>query len=81
MHVKMRVIQCGSSVMGIQMKLMKVSGTDKNRMVQEFQHCTESKLTEDSRMKRQRTQFASSVMGIQMKLMKVIRTRENRIVQ
>jgi hypothetical protein len=65
----------------IQMKLMKVICMIENRMVQEYQHCTESQLIEAMTMKIHLIQFASSVTGIQMKLMKVICTIKNRMVQ
>jgi hypothetical protein len=65
---------------GIQMQLMKGICMIQNRMVQEFQHCTESQLIEDMTMKMHLIRFASSVTAIQMKLMKVICMIENRLV-
>jgi hypothetical protein len=68
----MQLIQFASNVTGIQMKLMKVIHMIENKMVEEFQHCTESQLIEAMTMKMHLVQFASSVTAIQMKLMKVI---------
>jgi hypothetical protein len=81
MTMKMLLIQFASSVTAIQMKLMKVICMIENRMVQEFQHCTESQLIGVMNLKMDMIQFASNVTAIQMKLMKVIRTCENRMVQ
>jgi hypothetical protein len=58
MKVTMHVIQFASSGTVIQMKLMKVIYMIQNIIVQELQHCTESKLTEVSRIKRQKIQSA-----------------------
>jgi hypothetical protein len=52
MKMKMQVIQFASSVTVIQKKLMEVVGNVKNSMVQEFQHRTESELTEDPKIRR-----------------------------
>jgi hypothetical protein len=79
MNMKMHLIQFASRLMVIQMKLMKVICTGENRMTQELQHCTGSRLIEVMTIKMHLIQFASSVKANQMKLMKTICSRENRM--
>jgi hypothetical protein len=58
MTMQMHVIQFASNVKVIRVQLTKVISIFQNRMVQEIQHCTESQLIEDPRMKRERAQSA-----------------------
>jgi hypothetical protein len=60
---------------------MKVIHNMKNKMNQEFQHCSESSLIEVMKMKMHSIQFALIVNLIQMKWMKVIYTIENMMNQ
>jgi hypothetical protein len=59
---------------------MKVICTRKNNP-QQFQHCSESQLTEVIKMKIHSIQFGLIVNLIQMKWMKVTHTRENMMNQ
>jgi hypothetical protein len=63
------------------MKLMKVSGKNKNMMIQEFQHFAELQLFQDSNLKMLPIQFVSMMMVIRMKLMKVICNDKNMMIQ
>jgi hypothetical protein len=60
---------------------MKVIYTMKNILIQEFQHCLESKQIEVMKMKRLLIQFALIVKVIQMKLMKVTDNMKNILIQ
>jgi hypothetical protein len=73
--------QCASIVNLIPMKWMKVIHTLKNRMSQEFEHCSESQLIEVMNLKMQTTQFGVIVNLIQMKWMKMIYIRKNMMNQ
>jgi hypothetical protein len=64
-------------MMGIQMKLTKVTCTLKNMISREFQPDMESQLIQGSMIKMPEIQFVSMMMGIQIKLMKMICKAKN----
>jgi hypothetical protein len=77
----MHPIQFVSTMMVIQMKLMKAICNLKNMTNQEFQLDMEQQLMQLTKMKMHPIQFASMMIVIQMKLMKVICNHKNRTSQ